>query len=75
MIELTAAEQNVLDIVIAERNTPPLETTILTDTQEKITWVLRNHGLIKNIDCPGDPSSWLWRPTQKGLRHGKKNNG
>lgn len=75
MIGLTVDEQKVLDIVIMERHTPPLETTIITDEQETILWTLRNLGLVKNIDCPGDYSAWLWRPTQKGLMHGKKNNG
>lgn len=75
MRRLTADERKVLDIVIAERNVPPLKTTILTDRQETITWALRDIGLIKNADCPGDPSAWLWHPTQKGLMHGKKNNG
>lgn len=68
MIELTADQKKVFDLVIAEKDIEPPNDTELSMDQIDLVWELVDLELVEEKDIPGDDTSWVFRPTAEGLK-------
>lgn len=68
MITLTEDQQKLFDLVITEKDIQPPNDTELSMHEVDVAWELVELELVEEKAIPGDDTSWVFRPTEAGIK-------